>query len=301
MTRYQPLWLQSGSYAASVDRHLVSALWPAARCDGCQVTFASAMSVNVAAGYVAVPTVNNSGSTLCVSDAVEQVALPPAPAAGLNRIDLITCNPRGNDLDGGQNNDFIFGSVQGAEAATPVAPATPAGRVALAQIYLVGGSAAIDPARITDVRPSGLAVPADPKASLRYTHPTFTTPATAMQAIDIPYTSKVFDDLNAYNTSTLIWTCKVAGAYLFSFQVAENFGAGYQRNLTSLKNGVQIYTGAKGPWTGATGTTYGEIPGIFIDRCVIGDAYRFQLNSGAVSTATRLGPESALSIGYLHS
>ena len=38
-------------------------------------------------------------------------------------------------------------------------PATPAGTVALYRILVIGASAAIDPANVTDVRPSGLAVP----------------------------------------------------------------------------------------------------------------------------------------------
>src|SRR5262252_5940507 len=155
MTRYTPLWLQSGSYAASVDRRLMGAIWPDARCDGCAVTFNSAMVVDIAPGSVVVPTANGTGSSLCVSDAVEQVQLSAAPASGLNRIDLVVCTARGTDLDGGTNNDFVFTAVQGTEAAagSEAAPAVPAGSVALAQIRLVGGSAAIDPLQISDVRP----------------------------------------------------------------------------------------------------------------------------------------------------
>jgi hypothetical protein len=117
------------------------------------------MTVDIAPGYVAVPTANNTGTTLCTSDAAEQVTLPAAPAAGTDRIDLIVCHARGTDLDGGVNNDFVFESVQGVPAASPVAPATPPGMVALAQVYLVGGSAAVDPAKITNVRPPSLVVP----------------------------------------------------------------------------------------------------------------------------------------------
>jgi hypothetical protein len=114
------------------------------------------MTVNIAAGTVAVPTQNSTGTSLCASDGVEQVTLPAAPASGSNRYDLIICRPRGTDLDGGVNNDFIFDSVQGTAAASATVPATPAGTVALAQVYLPGGSAAITPANITDVRPGGM-------------------------------------------------------------------------------------------------------------------------------------------------
>lgn len=159
MTRYTPLWLQSGSYAASVDRRLMAALWPTARCDGMAVAFSAGMTVTIAPGNAAVPTPNSSGVTLCVSDAQEQLVLPAAPASGQNRYDLVVVRPRGTDLDGGVNNDFIFDFVSGAPAASnPPFPGTPAGCLALANILQVGGSAAITPANIFDARPSSLAI-----------------------------------------------------------------------------------------------------------------------------------------------
>jgi hypothetical protein len=156
MTRFAPQWLQADSYAASVDRRLIGALWPTPASTGCAVTVSSGMTLNVAAGQVAVPTPNNTGSVLCTSDAVEQVTLTAAPAAGNNRIDLVVCQARGNDLDGGTNNDFIFTNVSGTVAASPTPPAVPAGSVALAQVYVGGGVAAIVPANITDQRPGNL-------------------------------------------------------------------------------------------------------------------------------------------------
>jgi hypothetical protein len=156
MTRYTPLWEQSGSYAASVDRHLISSLWPNPASTGCALTAqAGTMTVNVAAGTVAVPSQNATGSTLCVSDAVEQVVIAAAPGSGQNRIDLVICRPRGTDLDGGANNDFIFDTVAGVPAASPVAPAVPAGTVLLGQVLVPGGSAAVTQANITDGRPGG--------------------------------------------------------------------------------------------------------------------------------------------------
>ena len=114
------------------------------------------MTVTVAPGQVAVPTQNNTGATLCSSDGIENVTLTAAPSSGTNRYDLIICRPRGNDLDGGANNDFIFDFVTGTPAASPAVPATPAGTVALAQIYVPGGSASVTAGNITDVRPGGL-------------------------------------------------------------------------------------------------------------------------------------------------
>jgi hypothetical protein len=161
MTRYTPLWEQAGSYAAGVDRRLIAALWPIPAVTGCAVTApGGTMQVNVAAGSVAVPSQNSTGSTLCVSDAVEPV--PIGTASGQNRIDLVTCHPRGTDLDGGTNNDFIFDTVAGVPGASPVAPATPAGQVALAQVLVPTGSVAVAAANITDVRPAMLNPAAEP-------------------------------------------------------------------------------------------------------------------------------------------
>lgn len=160
MTRYTPLWEQAGSYAAAVDRRLIGALWPTAASSGCAVTVAAGtMNMNVAAGTVAAPAANNTGSVLCCSDAVEIVTSPAAPGAGSNRYDVVVCQPRGTDLDGGANNDFVFSVVSGTAAASPAVPATPAGAVALARILVAGGSASLNAANLTDVRPSTLAPP----------------------------------------------------------------------------------------------------------------------------------------------
>lgn len=160
MTRYTPLWLQSGSYAGSVDRRLIGALWPSSASTGLAVAAAGAgMSLNVQPGSVAIPAANGTGSVLCASDALETVTLEPAPPSGTNRIDLIICQARGTDLDGGPNNDFVFTYAKGAEAASPVAPAVPANAAALAQVAVAGGAASIVAANITDRRPGALAIP----------------------------------------------------------------------------------------------------------------------------------------------
>ena len=159
MTRYTPLWLQSGSYPASLDRDLLSALWPAPASTGLAVTaVAGTMTLNIAPGKFALP-VANGGTALCVSDAIEQVTLPPAPGAGLNRWDVVFALARGTDIDGGVNNDFIFTVLSGAPAASPVYPAGPANAQWVATVYVAGGSASIDPASITNYAPGGLAVP----------------------------------------------------------------------------------------------------------------------------------------------
>jgi hypothetical protein len=159
VTRYAPLWEQALTYPASVDRRLMGALWPSGAVSGCAVSVGSAMTVNVAAGTCAVPAANNTGTVLCVSDAVEAVTLAAAGASGTNRYDLVVCQSRGNDLDGGANNDFIFTNVTGTGAGSPVPPAVPAGALILAQIYVPGGSASVTAGNITDLRSGPLAAP----------------------------------------------------------------------------------------------------------------------------------------------
>jgi len=160
MSRMPPLWIQAGDYAASTDRALIGALYPAARCDGCAVSIAGTgdMGLSIQPGMVAVPTSNATGSTLCYSNGVETVVLDPAPAPGSDRIDLVVCSPTGADLGGGAD-EFIFTKVTGTPGAPPVTPPLPAGMVCLAQVTVIGGSVTVDPARIFDTRPSTLAVP----------------------------------------------------------------------------------------------------------------------------------------------
>jgi len=159
MTRYAPLWEQAGSYAAGVDRRLLSALWPAAVVSGMQVTATSGMVLAVAPGSAAVPTVNNTGSVLCVSDAIENVTLTAAPAAGNSRIDVVYVQPRGGDLDGGVNNDFVFAAAAGTPApSAPAVPAIPSGALALANVAVGGGVSGIVAGNITDQRTGGLPI-----------------------------------------------------------------------------------------------------------------------------------------------
>jgi hypothetical protein len=158
VTRFQPQWLQSGSYAASVDRRLLQALWPASASAGASVTpTGTGMGVQAAPGQVAIPAANGTGSVLCTWDAPEIVTLDPAPPSGTNRTDLVICQARGNDLDGGVNNDFVITFAKGADGGA--VPAVPPNAAALAQVAVAGGAASIVAGNITDRRPSGLAIP----------------------------------------------------------------------------------------------------------------------------------------------
>jgi hypothetical protein len=154
MTRYAVLWQQGGSYAASVDRGLLSTLWPSGGVTGGAVTaVANTMTVSVAPGVVAVPLQAGQGVALCRWDAAEVVTLAAAPGSGQSRIDVIVAQVRDNALDSGGNNDFVFTSVTGTPATTgsQVAPATPTNAYALAQVTVPGAVANLNTATITTV------------------------------------------------------------------------------------------------------------------------------------------------------
>ena len=145
------LWQQASAYPAQADRQLLAALWPSGGALGAAVTAVpNGMQVSVAAGSAAVPLQSGQGSALCHWDAAELVTLDAAPGSGTSRIDLIVCQVRDHDLDGGDNNDFVLTPpVKGTAQATPVAPAVPANAFALAQVTVPGAAANLNAATIT--------------------------------------------------------------------------------------------------------------------------------------------------------
>jgi hypothetical protein len=179
MAHHGPLWTQSGSYPAQADRSLLGALWPAGGVRGGAVTAVlNTPTTSVAPGSAAVPLQSGQGSALCTWDTAEVIDHSPAPASGTSRIDLIVCQVRDPDLDGGANSDFILTLVKGQPAmmaeARPgedddegpvvepfagVAPAVPANALAIAQVTVPGGAANLNGATITAVVTSQLAVP----------------------------------------------------------------------------------------------------------------------------------------------
>jgi hypothetical protein len=162
MTRHLPLWLQQGSYAAELDRLLMNTLWgPTGGTVGLDYTAVpGTMTAELSPGRAVVPTATGGGSTLCVSDAVELITFGPAPGAGLERVDLVYVLPRGNDLDGGPDNDFVFSVLAGTPQAPPstpgTEPVTPVGALPLYYLTIPGGSASLDSAVISrDFRVGG--------------------------------------------------------------------------------------------------------------------------------------------------
>jgi hypothetical protein len=162
MTRYAPLWQQSGTYPASTDRRLLATLWPASTVTGgtCQ-SVNNTMVVAVAPGtaLVALTNVGGGQTVLCTWDATENTPPLANPPASGSRIDLIVLQVRDQVVDGtgaGGNNDFIFQSVTGTPSTgVPVVPTTPANAVALAQVTITTGIANLNGVTYTDVRPMG--------------------------------------------------------------------------------------------------------------------------------------------------
>ena len=298
MTRYQPQWLQAGSYAASVDRRLISALWPTpATTGGAATAQAGTMVVSVAAGQAAVPAVNGTGSTLCSWDAPETVTV--ATLTGNNRIDLITVWPQSSDIGNGTGDTFTINVVQGTPAATPVAPATPAGQVALYQVYVTGGNVALVQANLTDVRPGGLSVGPGSvnRGQVRaYRNGAFTFPATALTVVNpLIYDTKTFDPGNCYNTATGLYTCPVAGVYLIKAQWSIAGTSGTQVNMYTVHNGVLTAFQNTPLATPGPGAVIQAV--IDIQQCNAGDTLAAAGSSTPASLGTRANTsESNLSI-----
>lgn len=272
MSRYTPLWLQQGSYAASVDRRLIAALWPAAAMNGGAVSPGTAMAVNIAPGYVAIPVQSGATTALCAWDAVESVALNPAPGAGLNRIDVIYAQARGNDIDSGSNNDFIFNVLTGTAAASPVAPSPlPNNSVAVAQVFVPAQSANVTAANITQSHLPSAAVPPAGVPAGRIVPTTQTVLATgATGGIDLSTTDYLYGGM-VRTASTLV--VPVAGIYRVACSLAWQISNGQvpasQFSFTLLfKNGA-----AARQWAAFTNwTTWLECSGADDIKCNAGDA-----------------------------
>jgi hypothetical protein len=324
MTRYQPLWLQAGSYAASVDRRLISALWPTAATSGGAATVqAGTMVVSVAAGQAAVPAANGTGSTLCAWDAPETVTV--ATLTGNNRIDLITVWPQSADIGNGTGDTFTINVVQGTPAATPVAPATPTGQVALYQVYVTGGNVALVAANLTDVRPGGLAVAGgaaqppytgagigtmvDPSGEVWVARSTVNggqwrrakdaihaeayrnaawTVATANTDTPIPLDTVAADPMGLITLGTnAVFTCPVTGVYLV--EGAAQATANTLSLMRIMANAVPIRQFGPLTMVGATVMVTGTA------RCTAGQTIYVACRVNTASSAMSVGPFTAYS------
>lgn len=247
MTRHTQLWIQAGEYPASLDRELLSALWPAAASRGVGATAVGGNFVAIDPGVVVVPSANNTGSLLCTSDAVENVAFLPAPAAGLSRFDLILAQTYGADLDGGVRNDWIFLVIQGVESASPTEPPVPPGAALLHRVTRTGGAGAITQGDVLDRRPGGIPLGGGAPVGSYLDWPNNRFPAGYLWAdgrtVNIADWPELFDVLrNDYGGSS--------GAGTFALPDTRdrfNVGVGSVRNQAGLRGGSRNITEAQMP------------------------------------------------------
>lgn len=254
MTRYAPLWQQASSYAAALDRALISALWPAGGATGARPTVVTnQMQLNVPPGFCTVP-LGNNGAALCRWDATEVVNF--TAAATNPRIDVVVCTVRDNAIDAGANNDFIFQAVAGVPGASPVVPATPANSYALMNVLIPANAANLNTATLTDRR-----APLGPGAGI---HARVFRNGAFNLATGSPGAAVVFDTVDddpsgLWRTNgTLVLPC--AGRWDLRAQIAAAFSASGQAITARLRvNGTIVNQDARHgsfSWGGQTLVTY---------------------------------------------
>jgi hypothetical protein len=155
--RTPPSWLQNGSHPAENDRLTTQALWATTgiiKSTSLAVTQNSpvGMSVIIAGGWAAIvgTTQANMGTYVGYNDAPTVVAITTANPTN-PRIDLICMTVQDAYYTGAQNN-VIFQVVAGTPASSPIAPATPANSIALAEVAVAAGALSIVTGNITDLR-----------------------------------------------------------------------------------------------------------------------------------------------------
>lgn len=309
MTRFQPQWLQAGSYAASVDRRLISALWPSPASNGGAVTpTGTGMGVQAAPGQVAVPAGNGTGSVLCSWDAPEILTLDPAPPSGVNRTDVIVCQVESADVGSVGNDEFHIAVIKGAEGAG--VPVVPANAVALAQVAVIGGSASVVAGNITDRRPLGLALPPASAQALPIHARVFRaaalnlTNASGVMPYDTADTSSgnintpgVISGLNTVNARFII---PVAGRYLFTANLNMSGSVAMTMYTQMRKNGV-IIASIGAPWI-INQAQWGQGPGGSIPVvCQAGDwlDVQNQTNSATAQAIQGGAAQTWMAMSYL--
>lgn len=171
MTLEKPLWAQSNTYPARLDRALIAQLWDEGVMDltafkvsqrGAGANF----TVDITAGYGIVQGDDQAdqGNYQFRSTAVENITVSAAPGSN-SRIDLICLriydsNAGGVGTSAGQStasipaNTGAFVHIAGTASGSPVAPAVPASCLLLATIGPISsGTGSIVDGIITDTRP----------------------------------------------------------------------------------------------------------------------------------------------------
>lgn len=155
--RTPPSWLQNGSHPAENDRLTTQALYATTGIIGSTSLAVTQngtpnMSVNIAVGWAAIvgTSTTTQGTYVSYNDAVVNAAIATAPSSN-SRIDLV-CLTVNDAYYSGSTNNVVVNVVTGTVAASPVAPATPANSIALAQVLVGTSATSIVNANITDVR-----------------------------------------------------------------------------------------------------------------------------------------------------
>lgn len=152
-----PSWLQNGSHPAENDRLTTQALWATTgiiKNTSLAVTANSpiGMSVLVASGWAAIvgTTQPNMGTYVAYNDATATLTITAANSTN-PRIDLV-CVTVNDSYYSGSADNVVFQVIAGTPAGSPVAPATPANSIALAEVYVGAAVLSINSGNITDVR-----------------------------------------------------------------------------------------------------------------------------------------------------
>jgi len=273
MTRYVPNWVAQGVYSASQDRFAIAMEGPNAGVLGMVVTPQGGnMTLLIATGTATVPTQNSTGSTLCVSDAVEAVTISSAPPAGQSRIDIVTVHPRANDIDGGSNNDFIFDVLVGTPATTggQLPPAIPAGQIPLANILVGLTVTAIVAGNITDQRAYGIGA-VQPMARL-WRNAAYTNVNTATTRC--PFDRVLYDNTGGRAVTAAPgpgFVCPKPGFYQVNGAWTRNatLSAGHAMQVLIQQNGTSTSRGGYAQWT-ANGASMTSVVTDII-QCATGD------------------------------
>jgi hypothetical protein len=285
MTRFAPLWQQAGSYPSQLDRGLLSALWPAGGGAGPPpAAVANTMNVTIPPGWLGVPLQAGQGSALCRWDANEVVTLAASPQTGQQRWDLVICQVRDNQIDGGPNNDFIFTNVTGvAAASSPAVPALPMNAALVAQVLLTGGQANLNSATFFDQRPLGHAEVFNATA--------YTIPATTFQNLHLD----TVEGGAGFNTAFYAYSVPMPGRYLITALVSlDRVASG---TLQVNKNGNPARR-LNAPISGTT-TGNPSFGGAAILPCVAGDALTLSVFTSVAANTLSGSPYTYAQFHYL--
>lgn len=121
-------------------------------------------------------------------------------------------------------------------------------------------------------------------AARAYRSAAFTTSSTVSQNTQMIYDVKHFDASNSYNTTTGLYTCKVAGVYVVRMSVSIGMTVAGSVSITIQLNGG---TWANGQVFQTIGTT-ATVPNLTdIMQCGVGDTIGFWYSCSQASVAGR--------------